>query len=417
MIDKLNYMLQKLDLLKERFDVVREKEEKFNIFSVLHKEHDERRLHSRFIAALLDPFGSHELKDLFLQEFIRLFPQIKSGNFSDAQVYPEEWNKKENNNIDILVIDRKSRHAIIIENKIYAGDSNNSSGGQLERYFKHVRDAEGIPQENINVFYLTLDGHLPSGESLGEFECLENINGNCISYENEVIKWLDICIKEVSNKPFIRESILQYKKILNKMCNNETELEERKKIKDTIALSKETMDATKYLIDNFKHVKWHTIYEFWEELENNIENRGYEIIEQMDEEAITYIAHYSENKKYEDGGVRFRILPGLVAYVWHEKNEYLFWGFEKEEIDSSYSSKLTDLGKLGMIHERKIDWWNYFEFSDNDKLFLKDFSYQKTFDLIDAGLRSNTIEELLNGIEKFMREQLKLEIVKINASI
>ena len=40
--------------------------EKFNIFSILHKENEERRLHSRFIAALFDPKGSHGMGSIFL---------------------------------------------------------------------------------------------------------------------------------------------------------------------------------------------------------------------------------------------------------------------------------------------------------------------------------------------------------------
>jgi len=228
---EIEHTLKKIHLIKKEYDLLRRREEKFNIFSVLHFEHDERRLHSRFIANLLDPYASHGLNHTFLNRFIQQFKELDEINYSKSTVYPQELEKKESNNIDILIIDQSSKHAIIIENKIYASDSNNGSGGQLERYFKHVNEIENIPKAQIHVFYLTLDGHEPTQESLGDFKKLSNINGKCISYKHEILNWLNDCVNVVIDQPFLRESILQYKKLLNKMTNNESNIEERIKIK------------------------------------------------------------------------------------------------------------------------------------------------------------------------------------------
>lgn len=406
MENELKYLLQKIGILKERYDISRNEEERFNIFSVMYKEHDERRLHSRFVATILNPVGSHGMKELFLKTFIEIFPELDFLNFKNAVVYPEEWNKKENNNIDILIIDRTLRNAIIIENKIHAGDSNNESGGQLERYYKHVRDFENIPEENINVFYLTLDGHSPSTESLGEFETLERINGQCISYENHILKWLKVCVKAVYDKPFVRESILQYEKLLNKMTNNETDIEERIKIKDIIAQNKDSMISTKYLIDNFKHVKWHTIADFWSELEKEFSNRGLEILNSIDTESITQLTHYPNNKKEEEGGITFKIKDGLEAFVWHEKDEWLFWGFEKEGINDSQKHKMENLTKDGLIKESGSYWWNYFEFLDGEMLWLKDFKKEKTFNLINPEIRKETVMKIVDDVLKFIDDNM-----------
>ncbi len=120
------------------FETLSKANETFNIFSVLHKDHDERRLHSRFLAALLNPAGSHKMNDKFLSIFLNIIG-LYEIDMNNSNIYPKESDKSENSNIDILIIDKKSKNAIVIENKIFAGDSNNENGGQLERYYNHVK--------------------------------------------------------------------------------------------------------------------------------------------------------------------------------------------------------------------------------------------------------------------------------------
>jgi hypothetical protein len=78
---KENYMTKKgefeaflaqIDKSRRKYEDLEKKQESFNIFSTLHKANDERRLHSRYIAALLQPKGSHGNKDLFLKNFIQV---------------------------------------------------------------------------------------------------------------------------------------------------------------------------------------------------------------------------------------------------------------------------------------------------------------------------------------------------------
>ncbi len=406
MDNNFKYLIQTIGILKEHYDIAREEEEKFNIFSVMYKEHDERKLHSRFVAALLNPSGSHDLKDYFLKYFIGLFKEIDFSNFRNAIVYPDELNKKENNNIDILIIDRTSRNAIIIENKIYAGDSNSEAGGQLERYYRHVRENENISEENISVLYLTLDGHEPSTKSLGEFKTLERIKGQCISYEAHILRWLKLCLKDVYNKPFIRESILQYEKLINKMTNSNTDIKERIKLKEIIGHNKDSMNATKYLLDNFKHVKWHAIDDFWNELEMELNGRGLNTVKSIDPDSITQLTHFQNNKNGEEGGISFKVNEGLNGFVWHEKNEWLFWGFEKEGINDTQKEILDNLTRDGHIVESSTYWYKYFEFSDGEMLWLKDFTKERTFNLIDPLARKETVMKIVNEVLNFISSEM-----------
>jgi len=113
----------------------------FNVFRALKIENAEIR-HSNVLAWLLNPDESHCLGDIVLR---RVFSnmvlesdtnieeisaaQVELMDFADIEVR-REWK-----NIDLLIIDRTNRLVILIENKIYSGES----PGQLGRYQETVR--------------------------------------------------------------------------------------------------------------------------------------------------------------------------------------------------------------------------------------------------------------------------------------
>ena len=216
-------LLEDINTIRVKHEKEASKISKFNIFSTLHKEHDERRLHSRFISVLLQPMGTHGQGDLFINQFIDVLNNYEyfdiSIDYDRTKVYPSERDKKENNNIDILIIDRHNKLAVIIENKIYAGDSNNKKGGQLERYIDHVVKQEGIKLENIFTIYLSLDGHQPSEKSIRKYK--NNAKWDALSYEELIITWLTKCINSNQiNDPFLTSVINQYIKLLNKFSKS-----------------------------------------------------------------------------------------------------------------------------------------------------------------------------------------------------
>lgn len=407
---KLKHLLLKIGNLKGRYDLARNEQEKFNIFSVMYRSHDERRLHSRFLAALLNPVGSHGVKDLFLKNFFKMFPNLEFSNFQNAVVYPQEENKTEYHNIDILIIDRTSKNAIIIENKIYAGDSNNENGGQLERYYNDIKDKDKIPESNIRIFYLTLDSHDPSKESFGKFEMLDNMQGMCISYEEQILCWLKDCLTSVYDKPFVRESILQYEKLLKSMTSNETEVAERIKLKEIIGENVVNMETTKYLIDNFKHVMWHTIAGFWDELETELKGNGFEIVNTIDKKSITHVTHFQTNKTQEEGGIVFKIKEGINGTLRHEKDDYFFWGFAKVAISEGQKQIMEVLEKDGLLNGNDAYWWRELTFDNGERLHLKDFSQTNTFNLINPEKMKETVRKIVSDVI-FIQAELNKRIV------
>ena len=151
---------------------------RFNLFQILGVDHYENT-HSAILAELLNPHGSHGLKTCFLQSFnesIKLNEYIQDFDFGSVIVQTEV--QVENGRIDILIEDNR-KHALIIENKIYAGDQ----WEQLQRYNEFAIRKYGT--ENYKIAYLTLFGTEASKNSGEKVDYLR------ISYSIDIILWLE----------------------------------------------------------------------------------------------------------------------------------------------------------------------------------------------------------------------------------
>lgn len=211
-MENLKYLLREISILNQRIKDREEHEDNFNLFDLMCNRYDEVNLHSRFLSILLNPRGSHKRKDTFVRLFAEKLNLPFEYSISSLEVYPNEKDTHEHKKIDILLIDRKFKSAIIIENKIGARDFNHEDEGQIERYYRIITQDEGIPSESTSVVYLSIDRDGPTDESVatsGQFpELKEKVLS--INYGNEILDWLRSCVKESYNRPILRESIIQY---------------------------------------------------------------------------------------------------------------------------------------------------------------------------------------------------------------
>lgn len=232
-IVKIKNLLNQVGIIKKKYDDLAEYTgENYNIFNVLGIYQDELS-HSAVIGDLLNAKGSHGQKDTFLKLFLAELNGfevetnqnsiIKEFNTSSSNCGIEKYSGKvdyeneEGGRIDILLNDGKNN--IIIENKIWAGDQPK----QLVRYNNKDKKAP--------IIYLTLDGKEPSPDSKGDL--ILGRDFICLSYKVEIVRWLENCIKEMANKPIIRESLNQYLvlvKQLTQQSNNNKMNEEIEKI-------------------------------------------------------------------------------------------------------------------------------------------------------------------------------------------
>lgn len=249
-MDKINNLLQHVFIIQKKYDeFAKITGENFNIFSVLKMDSKEVRMHSAFIGELLNPNGSHGLKELPLKIFIDLLQskynktEINEGetklivdkfilNTESAITTVEKYigftneDKTEGGRIDIIIED-KNKNAIIIENKIYAIEQRN----QLIRYNNYSK--------HTPILYLTLDGSPPT--SHGELK--ENIDYFNISYKEDIKDWLKLCLKEAVEFPMLREVIKQYLYLIKKLTNQTTNKKMEEEILENIVTNSKNIEG------------------------------------------------------------------------------------------------------------------------------------------------------------------------------
>lgn len=214
LLDEVRLILKKAEVKKKEAD---RRGENFNIFNVLGLTSDETRTHSAFIAELLDPNGSHGLGDQFLRSFVDTVDCLRSWNFDtkSAKVHKElsiggkNEDCSEGGRIDIAV--ESNGKAIIIENKIYAGDQEK----QLVRYYNY---GTKNCSNGFRLLYLTLNGDDASKYSREKL--VVNEDYYTVAYNHEISDWLQRCIEFSARRPLVRETLIQYQNLINQLTMN-----------------------------------------------------------------------------------------------------------------------------------------------------------------------------------------------------
>jgi len=161
------------------------------------------RIHSAFLAELLNPQGSHGQGDIFL----KLFVKDHDFDFASAKVKVEKHigsvGQTTGGRIDIDIWDKNDFH-IIVENKIYAKDQEN----QLIRYYNY-----GKGKRKFKLFYLTLEGDMPDEETSccdkeSQIALKESEDYTLLSYKVDILEWLAACREKAATHPTLREGIL-----------------------------------------------------------------------------------------------------------------------------------------------------------------------------------------------------------------
>lgn len=236
--DLLSQLLPLHHAEQERLKKEEEEGKCFNVFSALNMCSDEVRLHSRLLATLLNPKASHGLGNEFLKLFL-----IALGLPEDYITYCKEQiverpigevTETNGGRIDIILEDRE--HAVIIENKIYAGDQPN----QLLRYYNYGVKTFG--ENNFKLVYLTLYGSDPSPYSLGgeHFEFIK------LSYAQDILKLLEDFVPTQPQKP-VHRTIKDYITIIKQLTHQDMETKYQQSIIEE-AIKSDCIDVTSELL-------------------------------------------------------------------------------------------------------------------------------------------------------------------------
>lgn len=336
----------------------------FCIFSALHNITDERQLHSRFIAYLLSSKSQHGVGNKFLQSFMKLVLGEIEFDCDDCTV------KTEYKDIDIFIYNNKQ--AVIIENKIYAGDQPR----QLERYCQIIKNER--KGKEIFIVYLTLDGRLPSTDSLGETLKYEDII--CCDYTKKINEWLSDCIAISERENYMLSQVIsQYKTLITELTSDlgivgENQCEISRSIHEAWRLEAESDFFTEKYNAIFKHVKWQTVADFINELEEALNEKGADVIVKPDLDSITKVTHNNSNRA-----------KLIIRFIYNEC-----------DLQIVNDAKGFTLGSL-------TDWkWSYFSGEVKDIKF-HDFSKKEAFYLINKEERNNLIEKIVNEVDSIYK--------------
>ena len=205
------------------------KGENYNLFSILSIERYELK-HSALIANLLDPKGSHGCGDAFLRAFFEIALKGTAYPFESStppdsctEYYTGPIADDTGGRIDILV--KSSHYGLIIENKIYAGDQDK----QLTRYDNYGKETFGA--DGYLLVYLTLYGCDASKESTAT-KSAEEVGYLRLSYAEDILRWLEQCVRLADNKPLVRESLNQYIRTIKQLTYQDMNQEDIEKIID-----------------------------------------------------------------------------------------------------------------------------------------------------------------------------------------
>lgn len=350
--------------------------DKFNIFKVLHKSHDERRLHSRFLSNLLAPNSNHGKKTFFLEKFID-FIKEENPDFSfeiskNTKVKPNEFEKSEWNDIDIYI--ENDNQAIIIENKIFAGDSNkiNEDGSVIPQLIKY-RDK--VSKAETHLIYLTLNGKEPS--YLETFK-KENLTVILLSYINFIRKWLEICLNNVDDYS-LKNALNQYRNLVLEITNDyELAIKLKGLISNNIHIGYQHFTKNKGVLfkSELKHVKWHTVHEFCFNLKKSLQNIGIQSKLPSDD-LITKITH----NKSRGLRIHFTLSKERKYYISNDSKGFT-WGYDSE-------------------FEKKK--WFYFKFENANNIIFSKFENLNTFKMINETYRENIVSLLVSELSSKLR--------------
>lgn len=340
-MNEIQSLFDKICLLNKAYTRLEdEKGESYNLFKVIDMTSNETSVHSAFLADLLNPKGQHHMGDVFFKLFTDNFLGDMSFSTENAIVEREKYigpmTTTTGGRLDIIITDTDKK-AVIIENKIYASDQEN----QLIRYHNY---AEGMKSE-YKLFYLSLDGMVHNEDKTaryGDKELKENKHYFTLSYENDILRWLEQCREKVADKPLIRESISHYINLIKHLTNQTISKDMKEELKNLILGNPTYIKNLDIIKEAITLSEVELQRRFWELLKEKMQGSDFPVIEDgtyryaLDEKEDRISKYYKgniNNKRYgfefevtewkEDYEIRYAVRidePMICGFFIMEKN-------------------------------------------------------------------------------------------------
>lgn len=374
----------------------------FNVFNVINVTSDEVRLHSKFIAELLNPKGTHGQDELFLQLFIdelNIDLDCKSATVK-VEKYIGPKTDIDGGYIDIYIKDNKGE-SITIENKIYAGDQEN----QLLRYYNFNPN---------NLLYLNLYGKEPSLDSyiLKEEKIKDlaltskyktslelGIDFKIISYKYDIIDWLIKCREKAVELPLLREGITHYINLIKTLTGQTGTTKMNKDIVNYITSDVNTLKQAASVEENMNAAKIKVQWGFWECLKKAITNNGLKIIEDASVVLENVESYYNKSRNRD---LRF----GFLVKVFEKENLSIHFKIELDNnIYFGFTLEKNGNGGISNLEENSLFKNLVLELNNNYKNEQFWLGWRHTEEILNfRNFNSDAIFELTN--EKLLEEKV-----------
>lgn len=395
---KIENLLQKVCILIEKQNEIKKVTGgNFNIFSVLNVERKEVETHSALIYELINPVGSHSQGRLFLEGFVKGVLTETDFNVESAKVKREKF-LGDKGRVDFWI--ENDEKILIIEMKIDAGDQ----VGQLINYEKYAKEKK----KEYEIFYLTLFGYEASEESTGEGE--NKVDHKTISFEIDVLGWIEDSIKLVSLKPVLRETLHQYSVLIRKITNLASKESEMEIIK--MLLDGNNIEVADKIAGSLPRAKAEVEYILWKSLYEKLEKKmsfDFDSIYGSDfEEKDEIINGIIDSRKKQNGEI------GIHYYVGDLKKDrfglyfdvgalnmgnlycgLFLWDDEKEKMPET-KNKYNDLKNV--LQDMGFDK------SGNLKYLELSYSYDDIFEYYCKGKLMELVENVKNEVVKISQK-------------
>lgn len=404
--------LNELKLIYYKYQIIDKNKSNFNIFNLLLNPYDEVNLHSKMLYSILNEkkYGKE-----FQKSFLKELGLIKSNNDINSFIVERE-KVIDTGRLDLYIEYKKNTETIriIIENKIYAADGDR----QLDRYLAYLDRYQSLERP---VYYLTLNGDEPTEISTNSLERI-----NLISYENEILNWLDSCINIAAREPSIRETLIQYSQLIEEITGKDVDY--IMETKNYFLKNSDNFNMAINLEPAITEAKVDLQFKFWEKLEDNL--NGYfenqndltvksckdsKILNKYDQWYAKDIIknNYQTSRVSYDYGITYSLgdfdqIGPLYLKLEYSRYSGLYYGLRLniEPINTGSKAYETLYKKLDANNfEFTKLWlgWKYLYFNNN----VIRFNF-KDHDFVEVLMDDEKIDELINNISEEINEFIKL---------
>ena len=346
---------------------------RFNMFGICGVNHYENT-HSAILAELLNPKGSHSLKSQFLTAFLETIGKeftLPDFETTNATVYTEYFT--DNGRIDILIKDLKG-NALIIENKIYAGDQYE----QLKRYNAFAKKSF----KSYQIYYLTLYGTEASAQSA------EEVAYGTISYAETIIKRLDKCIALAVRLTLVRETLIQYSNHLKQLTNQDMNSKNQEEIVGILA-NIENLKAAKVISQNYGETFNFIARKYFSpKIESWTKEKGLDYHYEISEEE--YVRFYLTKTEWQGRfWIGFTFERGYYYGICNNLNNHKV----SEDNRATLREKLGNFG----VEMKSSNWWPCYAYIPNLSIDTWESDIIKSDNFFETC--KQRIETLLKAIE------------------